>query len=541
MNVLSLVPARTVLLISDEMLFIYASDATGARLVASVPWDAENFEKDVAAIIAKDCNRKPVILLNDMVEQHYRKERVLRKGVGILDRASMLERKLAHAFPNYPIRASFPLKEKLKKSELSGMPADVYIFAAIPNSLQFLKTLEAVKLSLASIAAVCLLPVEAADMVKKLAEKIDSKKKQKAKWIILLGQHQSGGLRQVVIKNGEIALTRITPMVTPDDSASSWAHEAFQAFTSTMSYVSRFGYQAEDGLKVLAITNPENGGALEKLIEEAHDYTALTPSEAAKLLGFNIGKPDPEGYADRLHALWTGRKNRFILPMQASEITQVSKPRKYALVAMLILGLGLGFLGYQTVTQLFTMSTIGGNIEDAESKHQQLKVQYEKEVQRKEALGFDVKLVQSSIGVYDLLEARNIKVLPLFLQIGKSLNRDMRFDQVTVSQIEGQPDPLAKVVSEVDQAFSEEPAKKPIRFEVRLQTTFPSTTDIDKGNKEIADLRDRLQANMPEYDVSVTKFLKDYAYVDEITVETGKTDKAPMVQDFIVELVIKGR
>ncbi|MCD8520195.1 MAG: hypothetical protein LRY36_01405 [Alphaproteobacteria bacterium] len=70
--------------------------------------------------------------------------------------------------------------------------------------------------------------------------------------------------------------------------------------------------------------------------------------------------------------------------------------------------------------------------------------------------------------------------------------------------------------------------------------TFPSTTDIDRGNKEVADLRDRLEILLPGHAVTVEKFLKDYEFVDELVVETGQAKKNDLSQDFVASIKIEG-
>ncbi|MGB3215202.1 MAG: hypothetical protein WBC26_10595, partial [Alphaproteobacteria bacterium] len=178
MSLSFLAPSRTVLLITDDALLIFSVTARGVRLVDTVPWAVDNFEANVAAVVSKECGGKPVLILNDMVEQHYRKERIPK--VSVMDKANVLQRKLMVAFPNYPVRAALPLKEKTGKGD-KALPGSVYIFAAVPDTDPFKKTMGAARRSLAPIAGFCLLPVEAAGMVKILAKKL-TKGKDKSKW-----------------------------------------------------------------------------------------------------------------------------------------------------------------------------------------------------------------------------------------------------------------------------------------------------------------------------------------------------------------------
>ncbi|GJL84509.1 MAG: hypothetical protein DHS20C02_02840 [Micavibrio sp.] len=521
-------PARTVLLIADEALCIYSTSYKGVRLVETVPWTAENFEKNVATILSKDCGNKPVLIINDMVEQHYRKERI--PAVGAMDRASVLQRKLVVAFPNYPIRAALPLKEKTAKTDKGGA-ASIYIFAAVPNSEPFAKTMGTTRASLVPIAGFGLLPVESSDMVKALAAKISRREKKKSVWAVFIGQHQNGGLRQIVTRNGEVALTRMTPIVDKDSDPEQWVGEVNQEFKATMSYLSRFGYAEEDGLDVIAITNPATGELLENTIDTPCNFKALTVVEAAQLLGIPLGRQDDLRHADILHVAWVGRKRSMLLPMKAREIDAVSRPRQMAVAASAVLILAAGFLGYQMLDQYQDMSVIHGDLDEANQRKAQLDVQYQIEVKRKEDLGFDVRLVQSSLMVYDELEKKNIKTLRLFNGVGHALGRDLRLDQIVVKKDKVD---LADKILNPGEMFSD------TLYQAKMHMTYPSTTNIDKGNQEVRDLRDRLQMFLPSHTIEVTKFLKDYEYTEQVVVETGDLNKKDVVQDFVAEISIKG-
>lgn len=533
MSISFLSPKRTVLLMADEALYVYTTGPKGAQLEETIPWDAENFVYNVSDIIAKDCGRKPVLVLNDMVEQHYRKERILKSGVNMLDKASMLKRKLNVAFPNYPVRAAFPLKEKLVEAG-GKKTSEIYIFAAVPESKQFSLAVSAVSMSLASIAGFCLLPVESSDMVKALSAKLTRKGQPKAKWSVLIGQHQNGGLRQIVIKNGELALTRMTPIIDSDRNPQVWAAEVHQEFKATMSYLARFGFQPEDGLQIILLANPAAGQEVENLIEEDCQFSALSVAQAANMLSLPVQVQEGTHYADVLHVVWAARKPKFILPMSAREIDKVSKPRQVAMIASLFFIAGAAFLGYQLVNESAALGEINRDYDDVQSRLAQLNVQYQKEVQKKEELGFDVRLVQSSIALHDKLEDLNVKPLPLFKGVGTALGKDMRLDRVIVKKAkQGAGASSAGFINAVLD-------KKPRKYEVTMQMTYPSTTDIDKGNQEVRDLSTRLQTILPDHTVKVTKFLKDYEYVEELVVETGDLEKQNLQQDFIAEIIIEG-
>tara|TARA_B100000242_G_scaffold284081_1_gene246982 strand:- start:8508 stop:10112 length:1605 start_codon:yes stop_codon:yes gene_type:complete len=527
--------AKTILMIGDEALSIYSSGFKGLELVETVPWNAENFEENAAKIIAKDCSGRPVTVLNDMVEQHYRKERVPK--VNAMDRKNVVKRKLNVAFPNYPVRAAFPLKEKIPKTD-KAPAANVYIFAAAPQSEQYIKTMEAAKRSLAPISGYALLPVEAANMVKVLSGKLTPRSRPKSKWAVFIGQHINGGLRQVVIKDGELALTRMTPVVDSDADPDLWAHEVHQEFQATLSYMARFGFVADDGLDIIAVSNPAAGDILGGIIDvTAHVYT-MTASEVAKKLGLSISSYADQRYADILHAAWSAKKPKLQLPMQAKELDSISKPRQVATLLSIGLIGGFAYLAYESFTTFDTLMQTNESISDARNRTARLNKEYQIEVEKKEALGFDVRMVQSSIAVQDRLDADNIDVLNVLKGIGQGLGRDLRLDTVDVRRLTRQDTNAAARFLRGD--FSNNPNADKQVYVVRIQLTFPSTTDIDRGNQEIEALKNRIQKQLPNHSVEVEKYLKDTEYVDELVMgEDGQT-KQDVAQDFIISLVIQG-
>ena len=153
-------------------------------------------------------------------------------------------------------------------------------------------------------------------------------------------------------------------------------------------------------------------------------------------------------------------------------------------------------------------------------------------MQRLEGVGFDAKLVQSSLSVYENFEDNRIKVLELFKGVGNALGKDLRIDSIEVVK------PKQTIV---ENAWNTVQNKKPDSlFEARLKMTYPSTADVDSGNQEVADLRNRLESMLPDHEVEVTKFLKDYEYTEGLVVETGDLETENIQQDFVAEILVKG-
>ena len=130
----SLSLSKYVLYISDDTLSLYKVSATGVSMLEQTPWRDPFFEKNVSQYLNRHVGDGSVIILNDTVEQHYRKEKISK--LSPLDRNNIIKRKLAIAFPGYPTRAALQIKDAKKGKK----PADdkskdhLFLFAAVPSS-----------------------------------------------------------------------------------------------------------------------------------------------------------------------------------------------------------------------------------------------------------------------------------------------------------------------------------------------------------------------------------------------------------------------
>lgn len=531
-------PSRCVLLIGDEALAIYDVTGSAARLVESVPWATADFSEYVSEIIVRACGKKPVLVLNDMVEQYYRKERIPK--VGALDKASVVSRKLAATFSNYPIRSALTLKEKagaIKSASAGGKPqpgGGLYLFAAVPSSDAFSRTMEAVKLSMAPLAGFCLLPIESSDMVTMLAQSLSRKGRVRFRWAVFIGQHRGGGLRQIVTKNGELALTRITPVVESDDDPALWASEVHQEFKATMSYLSRFGYTPEDGLDVLVIASNEAGAILGEKIETPCHYTSMTVGEAGRSVGVRVGRQEDDHFADPLHVAWAGRKNRFILPMKALEVEKIYRPRQMAIAAMLVLLCGIGWLGYQMFDYGQRWMDLGDQIDDARRMRARVEQEYQQEADRKKAMGFDVDLVQGTIGTHDRLDTESMHILPLVRGLGLALAPNLSIEKIKISRIE------KKNVSDSWGGGSVSSAPEKARYQAVFTMKFPPGINPEDGVKAVVELVDRLKKRLPDHKVTIQRQVADLAYSAQFEgASTQVPEKDEKKKEYEAEILVE--
>lgn len=529
--------ARTVLFLSDEAVSVYTVVGGRYDMVGEVQWQDPELIGTLSDMLKKQGKGRPIMMLYDMVEQYYRKEIVPK--VAMLDQQNVLNRKLAASFPNYSMRASLPLKvekTKVRKSQnekTAGLDGKPYLFAALPETDQMSRLTEAAREAMVGAAGIFLLPIESVSMVQQLSTKLNRGLGGPGRWTIYLSQHRGGGLRQIVIRDGELALTRLTPVVDTDIEPHLWATEVAQEFNATMGYLSRFGYTQGSELEVIAVGGLQALQNLEDQIK-VPSFFPLTVPMAAKALGLNVHADDNLRHGDILNVGWLAKKLRFTLPFKSRELAFISKVRLGGLVASrLLLLASLGAIGYGA-SQVMDIMSMKDELETKQHRLVQLEEEYQAELKRKEEYNIDIKLVQGSIAIHDKLEKNKIDMVTFLQKIAFSLKNDLHFDAINMSfVVEQQQNPDQMAVGTIEKKH----------FETVLTLGFPGTFKPEMGNKLVSDLRDRIAQNLPDYDVTVSQAVKDLTYNSSFKFETGQkvTQDSGSLQKLTATITIRQR
>ena len=469
-----------------------------------------------------------MVILNGMVEQHYRKE-VIPK-VSILDQKTVLKRRLNLAFPNYPIRAA------LKSTGSEERKSNSYLFVAMPQSDSFRKVIAAVATSMVSIVGVYLLPVEAAPMVKKLVTKLYDSTQARSVWTIMVGQHHGGGLRQVVTRNGELALTRMSPVVDTDVEPDLWCEEVYNEIKATMGYLSRFGYSANDGLNIIIIANDSCSNILEKTVDINCNLKVLNAKEASSLLSLKFGNQEDLRYADTLYASYLGKQFRFVLPLEAASVTRLIKPRRVAsfiTLAALVGVLGMGFFISQSLKERMVMDD-----KSLVSRQQlvALKQEYDIELEKKKKIGFDFLFVNNAIEIFDGYKNNKTIILPLVHDISRSLGAGLQIDDIKMEVVDKgnkQTNPYAYPEADLNEN------KQSRELKTVITLSFSDKVEPDVGVSLVNTLRDRLQINLPDRKVEVVKQVAGLSYTGNFAGESGDEFDSE-AEDLKAEILIMG-
>lgn len=519
----------------DDGLYIYKVSNKTARFVSSVAWDVSSFEVDVKNALIKKCGKASVLILNDMVEQHYRKEELPK--ISILDKASVVKRRLSIAFPNYPIRAAL----KLKATATGATAGGTYLFAAMPLSSAYSKTMAAIRMAGVSISGLTLLPVEGSAFVKTLSQKFTKKGEPKSKWSIFVGQHQGGGLRQIVTRDGELALTRMTPVVDTDIEPELWVKEISSELQSTMSYLGRFGYKPIDGLDIFIVTGEESKDLLERSINIESNLHCLTSIEVAKSLGVNIIQPDDLRYADSIYAAAIASQRSYVLPMQNPALEKEMLPRRVAMAASALLFVGALFLGYQSFNGWRSIEEGKNKVALLKQEKSNLQVEYDKTLRETKIPGYDLLLVKNTIDIYEGLPRTKDSVLAVIKNVSDALGGNLKLSNLVLKTREAK----RTVVVDLYAYGSTNGAKTETNrlVEAVAELTFSYKVDTEDAVAAVNNLRDELAKRFANYDVTIIKQVGNLSYTGSITGETktgfeGNADTS-VKTDYTAEILIK--
>ena len=149
-----------------------------------------------------------------------------------------------------------------KKKGLKGeIEKPEYLFAALPRSDMLSRIISILYEVEIGVVGFGLLPVESVALVDELAERcVQKKRAMRSKWSVMIGQHETGGLYQIITNNGNLAMRRLTPVA--DNIAGGIAGEIIREFKATLSYIARYGYTPKDGIDLIIVAPKDEHNSL---------------------------------------------------------------------------------------------------------------------------------------------------------------------------------------------------------------------------------------------------------------------------------------
>lgn len=486
--------------------------------------------------------RVPVIVLIDMLEQSYRRTAI--PPVGPAARRRVIRRRLNIDYPSDEIKAALPLGEKIGPR---GDP--VYLFVALPSSPELENWIAFLHSISNPIASLAMLPIESASLADALARAITrpdagkgkkgkkgetGEKGEKGEWTLLISHQQTGGFRQIVVRRGRLAMTRLTP---DSSEGSETAGVIAQELSSTLGYLTRLGYTESDGLDVIVIGPRSLRETLDRSQLPVRSVTVLTPTEAGALLELT-NVVDPAGdFGELLYAAWAAGRRKPTVNLAATALgqrqVQVAAARKWVVPALSMSAIMLAAYCGNTVADLWPLRqdvTLASTIlEQLQGRLNQMKLEIEQYPDRP-------KKITISLDIHTRLVAETVDPLPMLRAIGESLGPGHHLKRLIWKTEDARVATTRQVTSGVSQPDSESSPT----LGIILTLDLSSVTDPERAIAEANALADRLQQRFTEQRVEVVRPPLDILPSQTFVGSSSEDVPLGSVGELSAEILIKG-
>lgn len=483
--------------------------------------------------------RVPVIVLIDMLEQSYRRTAI--PPVGPAARRRVIRRRLNIDYPSDEIKAALPLGERIGPR---GDP--LYLFVALPSSPELENWIAFLHSISNPIASLAMLPIESASLADALARAItrpDAGKGkkgkkgetgEKGKWTLLISHQQTGGFRQIVVRRGRLAMTRLTP---DSSEGSETAGVIVQELSSTLGYLTRLGYTESDGLDVIVIGPRSLRETLDRGQLPVRSVTVLTPTEAGALLELT-NVVDPAGdFGELLYAAWAAGRRKPTINLAATALgqrqVQVATARKWVVPTLSMSAIMLAAYCANTVVDLWPLrqdvALANTILEQLQDRLNPMKLEIEQYPAQSEKITI-------SLDVHTRLVAETVDPLPMLKAIGESLGPGHHLKRLVWKTEDARVATARQGTSGVSQPDS----KSSPTLGIILTLDLGSVTDPELAIAEANALADRLQQRFVEQRVEVVRPPLDILPSQTFVGSSSEDVPLGSVGELSAEILIKG-
>ena len=502
---------RRVLIIGDEGIALFLTNGKKVEHECSLPWTLPNFDDDLVSVLKNKNSAIPVFILYDALEQQYRKENIIKTN--ILDQNKLVKRKLGSLFPNVLSYSYIELKDKKKKKSNKGKESSStdnkkylsYLIAAVPNTEQMDRIEYAITEANCNISGFALLPVESSRFAKEFTKKITPKNSPTPKWTLLMTHHETGGLRQIFIKEDTLILTRLTPMTIEDGAGGTkWSEEVYKGFTTTLNYISRFGFSPEDGLDVIVICNDENKSLLKTYDFKNANLHCYSIKDAEKLFNFTIQqKQNPKSqFAEMLHAGWIARQHKLIMPFKINWIQNIAIPKKTAKVVAFLLFLAMCGTAFMSLESWQEYQEVKEEISYKESNRTVLEKEYEQEEKIFDTLPIRPSAIKATLQTKEELNKYSMVSYHILDKVKRALGKDTKL--ISMKYVDNRS-PEEKIKKKKVYVYvPPSKVKKNVNYlNIRIKFAFEKELTVEEKVKEVEIIKDRFVKIFPKHRVKL--------------------------------------
>jgi len=477
-----------VVFIGDEGAILVATRGNKVLRRLFAPSPQPEHMKSMVELMQSQPN-VPIYLLLDVIDQQYVRQTF--PPVSSLSVTKLVNRRLERDFPPEDIKGALPLgRDSTGRKEWS------YLLVALAKTPQLQIWLDTLLEMPNECKGFHLTPVEGQLFIPELLRAVAPD--QNAPWKLLVSHNKVGGVRQIVLRDGKLAFTRLTQ--TPDDSNFALtAGNIEQEIQNTLDYLRRLGFTDNRDMNAVVIASQEVKELIDLKRFAMGFASCVTPYEVSELMNLEQAALSGDRYGDVVVAAafaMAKKKGYTFMSGYAKQLSQMFMARK-AIKALVMAIAALCFLSVIDDTL-----TIVSNSEAESRAREELQAADEQAAQAQKsisALDTDTSLWTSVVSVYDAYTPDKHLPTEFIESLSRVLEPSIRVSQINWSR--PVPDPNAPPPAPVAPGQPEPLPVGSITAEVEMEFNG-SYEDQDQYIKAVEAYFEKLKATLPQYDIS---------------------------------------
>jgi hypothetical protein len=477
---------RFVLLLGDEGAILVYTKGKRVQRRLFAPSPQPEHVKTMTELMASH-PKVPLRILVDSIDQQY--VRHVLPPVSALSIHKLVQRRLDRDFPPEDIKGALQIgRDRTGRKEWN------YLLISLANTAQIQGWMELMLEQPNELLGVHLVPAETQHYYPAIAGLITQRTYEgtRATWKLLVSHNKVGGFRQVVLRDGKLAFTRLTQSL--DDAIPAVvAGNVEQEILNTMEYLRRLGYTDPATLEIVAVVAQEVKEALDlKRFNVAGAY-AVSPIEVAEMLGLEQAALSADRYGDVVMATHFATISKPSLRLMSKYGKQLAQFYQIRLIARLAGGVLAALLVLSSLGNIFTWIT--ESLETGELAEQQIQVQKQiADVQQDlEGLDDDTSLKSAVVAVVDGFKPYQYSPLDFVQKIAPLLKPG-----ISVTSYDWERKGLPGAVETAVMAAGVDNPALIINVEFEFSGPF---ADKDQYATVVGDYVDALQVALPEFTV----------------------------------------
>jgi hypothetical protein len=438
----------------------------------------------------------PLYVLLDVIDQQYVKQTF--PPVSSLSVNKLVQRRLDRDFPPEDIKGYMRLgREKTGRKEWQFLLVSIAKTPLLQSWLDVLMELPN------AFKGTFLTPIEAQHILPSIANTLSARGADAASpWKLIISHHKVGGYRQIVLRDGKLAFTRLTQ--APDDTNPAISAGSIeQEIQNTIDYLRRLDFIDNQQMSIYAIVSQEIKALLDLRRFGTASSNVLTPFELSNEMALEQAALSADRYGDVVMATLFGQTAKPVqafMPVYAAELAKWTKLRQAAVTAAGVIGVGCLLMATSALVGYFSASS------EANAMKEELRTEESRLAQVQgtiKALDDDANLAASVAALYKIYTPDDFSLTEFLTQLAGKLPEEARLTSLEWKRTnlplmspQGMPQPASPTA---------------LPFEATLNFEFI-------GNYKD---QEELQRAMEAFDASLKLALTDYDITSDL--KTGGT------------------